>query len=106
MRNIQTSHDFGRNDFVKGLLLERIASALHKAPFAVDDLPALFQKAIRCIVRRAKVKPIFFYRLSKEDVTHIIGEEIVKEIDLIPSQARILGANPVMIRKAETIATE
>ena len=43
MRDVETFHDFGGDDFVQRLLTERIGTAFDEAPLSIDDLPSLFQ---------------------------------------------------------------
>ena len=66
--------------------MERIGTALYKAPCAIDDLPPFFEGAVRCVVRRTEVHDIQIFASSKQDVADIVGKIVLKEVYFIPSQ--------------------
>ena len=47
----QPFHDFCGDDLVKRLLPERVAATFDEAALAVQNLPTLFQTAVRGVVR-------------------------------------------------------
>ncbi len=103
MRDAEPPHDCGRNGLVERLLIERSAAAFGQTALAVDDAPALFQIAVCCDVRRGEVD-LRAALFSEQNVTDVIRERIVKEVDLLPCQRAVCRFQLVVIGEAQTVA--
>ena len=86
MADTQAFHYACGNDFVKRLLMERIGTALYKAPCAIDDLPSFFRVPSEVLSGELKSMTFRFFASSKQDVADIVGKVVLKEVYLIPSQ--------------------
>ena len=104
MGNAETLHHTRCDHLVKGLLTKGVGAALNQTPFAVYHTPALFQVAVRGVVRGAEIQRIAFAVGAEQDVANIIGEGIGKEVDLIPGEVCVLRADPILVGKAQPIA--
>ena len=99
-------HDLCSNDFIKRLLTERIGTAFDQTAFAIYDLPTLFQEAVRGVIGRGEVQRIRLLGCAEQDITDIIRERMMEEIDVIPSQVAAFGFDPVLIGQTQTIAPD
>ena len=106
VRNVGNPHalgDFSSDHLVERLLQKGKAARLDEAAFSVDDLPALFEEAVRGVVRRAEVEPLLFRGGTKESIAYIFGKRVFKEIDAVPGEATAHRFDPIAIGQAQAV---
>ena len=100
MRDFQLAAEQGSNDFIERLLLGHAATALYQHTLAVQNLPFLFQPAVRGVAGGGKVNAVLLRNLPKQNVADLFRKIIILEIDLAPFQWLFCRIEPVLIGQA------
>jgi len=100
MRDAQLAAEQGSDNLVERLLLGHAATALYQHTLAVQNLPFLFQPAVRGVAGGGKVNAVLLRNLPKQNVADIFRKIIIIEIDLAPFQWLFCRIEPVLIGQA------
>ena len=106
VRNGKAVHQIRGNHLVERLLPLQIAPALDETPFPVQNLPPFPQASVRGIIRRGEIKTVLLFHLSEQHISDVLGKIVIKEVDMIPIQFRVLRSDPVLIGETETKAPD
>ena len=106
MRNAEPLHDAGGDHLVERLLPERVAAALDQASLPIDDLPPLFQIAVRCAVGGAEIECVLLLSFSEQHISDVLREIILEKVDVLPPKLRAFRTDPVLIREAQPVAAD
>ena len=101
MGNAEPLHNSAGDHLVIRLLLCGAAAPLDETALAVQNRPSLFQPAVRSVVRRHQTDAVAGRTLAEQDIAHIVGERVGKEVNVIPSDRTICGTNPILVGQAQ-----